>query len=160
MCAPSSRENLPSGPQRAGEDSLRPSNRKEEIRASPGECSGLDLKGNHSPKTVTSPSRTRARSRGVESLTIVADLANRSKHFELTFRDRHGARVGGRKTLLEVSETVTFGPGHPDVQVVPVNVTHDWSIKLDDGRSRWALDLAQQAVDDWKRLLKAWSLPT
>ena len=74
------------------------------------------------------------------ALTLCADLANRTKHYKLT-------RVRTHPNAGPTSQSVTIG-----MAAIPT-AAHSWVITA--GPTTWdALQLAQEAVSDWTRLLK------
>ena len=78
------------------------------------------------------------------ALMICADLANRSKHFSLE-RIRRDANIPGR-----VWEAFIGGPD--------AVTTWHYRVTLDDHSERKALEVAREAVADWKGLLSKWGL--
>lgn len=75
-------------------------------------------------------------------LALLADLANLDKHGKLT----HRPRSGSVPTILEES-----GASGPDGWILRLAIDHA-------GRGRDGLQVAQAAVDAWRRELERWGL--
>lgn len=80
-----------------------------------------------------------------DSLMVCADLANRSKHSRLDKVIRKHADAKGRTYNVRVG-----GADH--------GIDWDYRIDSDDGRERWALEVAREAVKNWKELILDWGL--
>lgn len=79
-----------------------------------------------------------------EELRICADLANRSKHLELTRNSREDAKVTNRNTRIYVPLVGSDSTG---------TSTCEHIITLRDGSKRIALDVARKAVKAWESFL-------
>ncbi|MBA7587703.1 hypothetical protein ES708_29737 [subsurface metagenome] len=77
-------------------------------------------------------------------LRICADLANRSKHSELTRSSRVDAKVTSRNTTIYVPTAGSDSVG---------TTTCEHTITLGDGSKRIALDVARKAVKAWESFL-------
>jgi hypothetical protein len=81
---------------------------------------------------------------GYSNIIVCADLANRTKHLELS-----RPRVGAEFTQRNV--TVCIG--------TPTTSTSEHIITLGDGTKVVALDVARKAVDEWRTIFEAHGLP-
>jgi len=82
-----------------------------------------------------------------ESLMICADLANRSKHFNLQ-RVRLDATMSGRHIVATINETIRSQKPSDTTSVI----SWDYKITLQDWFERRAMVIEEQAVADWKML--------
>jgi hypothetical protein len=94
---------------------------------------------------------------------ITADLANRTKHFQLDRNPRVGATPKKRILTLTTDRAVFAGatlPGDPPPDRSPVScVTYlSHQIELDDGSSVIAQEVAESAYKDWLTLLQSLGL--
>ena len=83
------------------------------------------------------------------ALLACADLANRSKHLELK-KIRKDARLR-REIELQVWENVATGETFSAA-------SFEYFVVLEDGSSRPAIDVGNEAVSDWKTLLSKYGL--
>jgi hypothetical protein len=84
---------------------------------------------------------------GHDSLMIVADLANRTKHRSLNPHPaRPGAALGGFDIRLAARPDLSYGP------------TYDDWVVVSPGVYRRALDVADEALAAWDQLLRAGGL--
>jgi len=73
-----------------------------------------------------------------KELRVCADLANRSKHLELTRHSREDAKVTSRNVNIDLNLGTS---------------TCEHIITLGNGRKRIALDVAREAVEAWESFL-------
>lgn len=83
-----------------------------------------------------------------QALQISADLANRLKHYQLD-KPRLDAKAAGKHHIATVSEG-TSG--------TYASRSYDYIIDIPGGSKRKALDVMQEAIDDWGKFLKKYNL--
>ena len=87
------------------------------------------------------------------SLLIVADLANRSKHFQLRPKsNRVDADVKNVGVKLHI-QTLNLDLGTGETTGGEVLSEYQYTILTDDGSEYDALDLARDTVRDWEQLI-------
>lgn len=82
-----------------------------------------------------------------DALMLTADLANRTKHLDLTY-SRRGGDFGGAKLSVEVVESLGRDSSSDG------SAEWDWEIQSDEGPDRWARELARDAVEDWREIIE------
>jgi hypothetical protein len=93
-----------------------------------------------------------------DSLMICADLSNRSKHLELKW-NRRDAKITGIGVTIHMP-TIYLNRGHDDSDLQEKGyVEHPFYIETSDGKKLDGLSVANQAIDDWRKILQKFSLP-
>jgi len=95
-----------------------------------------------------------------DSLMICADLANRSKHLELTFSIRKDANITGIDSNIHTAPCIIYLNEETD-SLKPQEkgyVEHPFYIETSDGKKMDGLSVALQSVDDWGKILHKYSL--
>jgi hypothetical protein len=91
------------------------------------------------------------------SLMIVADLANRSKHLALTRNIHEDARHTKTDVTVHVPcfhLHLALGPGEPQTTVGECRSEYFYTIKTKDGSEYDAAQIAEKAIADWDTIIK------
>ncbi len=81
-------------------------------------------------------------------LEIIADLANRTKHYKLTRHIRKDAKVGNITVNIRAGKP---GTGHAKIT---------YRIDTDDGESIELADLVEGAIESWRKILDGYGIDT
>lgn len=79
------------------------------------------------------------------ALSVVAGLARRAKGLGLE-RSRRESELVSAQSAISLREVIGRGETSPEEK-------WDWKVLVPDGPDRWALDVARDAVADWRWIL-------
>lgn len=79
------------------------------------------------------------------ALSVVAGLARRAKGLGLE-RSRRESELVSAQSAISLREVLGRGESSPEEK-------WDWKVVVPDGPDRWALDVARDAVADWRWIL-------